>query len=306
MENTLLSISALVLTAITVWSGLYFLFEGAGPRSDLMRSLKSNSPGRDAQHARRPKRSERAATALALRLNLKRWLGLDEVRERLAQAGKRKPSAESVFLLMRLSYPVFAGVLAAVYVFGLKLVGPNQGLNALIVIGAVLVGFKLPEISLNQDIKKRRAKIRAAWPDALDLTLIILEAGKSLDQAFRQVADEIEPRSKELAEELHILLAERAFLSEPRQAYENFGSRIGLPEVKSTCVALIQAEEQGSPMGKAFRVLARQGRETRLHEATERANKIAAFLPAVGIVFFLFPMLAMALFPMIIQTMEWR
>ena len=96
---------------------------------------------------------------------------------------------------------------------------------------ATYVGFKAPEIFLANATKKRQAAIRLAWPDALDLLLICVESGMSVEHALKRVSKEMADQSPPLAEELTLTNAELSFLEDRTRAYENFGRRTGLDGV---------------------------------------------------------------------------
>ena len=117
-------------------------------------------------------------------------------------------------------------------------------------------GFYAPELYVSNRASKRKQSIQMAWPDALDLMLICVESGMSVEAAFRKVADEIGAQSVELAEEFVLTNAELSYLQERQQAYENLASRTGLESVKSVSQALVQAERYGTPVAQALRVLA--------------------------------------------------
>lgn len=248
----------------------------------------------------------RAASAIARALDLKRWLGLEEVKEQLQQAGMRQSHAETAFLVSRLVWGIGGVVLAVVYVFGLKVLDVALPAKLGVVAFGGYIGLKIPEILLDRAIKARRESIERAWPDALDLMLIMVQAGVTVEQAFRKVQAEIGSRSQPLAEELMIAIAELSFLPERRQAYENLGKRTGVSEVRATCMALIQAETQGTPLADAFRTLAAEGRASRLTAAEQKGARMAAIMPLPVMLFFLPPLLAMAIMPAIIDLAGWK
>src|SRR5690606_17313672 len=137
-------------------------------------------------------------------------------------------------------------------------------LNLVYAIGAGLLGAYLPVLMLRNAINKRQASIRKAWPDTLDLLLLCVEAGMSMEHAFKRVTKEIGGQSVELAEELALTTAELSFLEDRSRAYENLGRRTGLDNVKAVMTALIQADRYGTSVGQALRVMAEEGREARL------------------------------------------
>lgn len=172
------------------------------------------------------------------------------------------------------------------------------------VIGAAYTGIKAPELFLVNTAKKRQAEIRRAWPDALDLTLICVESGMAIENAFRKVSTEIAASSVVLAEELALMTAEMSFLPDRRQAYENLVMRTGLEPVKSVATALIQAERYGTPIGQALRVLSQESRDQRMNEAEKKAASLPPKLTVPMILFFLPVLFVVIITPAVIQVMR--
>jgi tight adherence protein C len=160
-------------------------------------------------------------------------------------------------------------------------------MNAIYALGLGLLGAYLPNIWLKNKIIKRQQSIRRAWPDALDLMLLCVEAGMSVEHAFKRVSKEIGMQSVELAEELTLTTAELSFLEDRTRAYENLGRRTGLDIVKSVMTSLIQADRHGTSVGTSLRVMAEEGREARLMEAEKKAASLPPKLTVPLILFFL-------------------
>lgn len=171
-------------------------------------------------------------------------------------------------------------------------------------IGAAYMGIKAPELFLVNTAKKRQTEIRKAWPDALDLTLICVESGMAIENAFRKVSTEIATSSVVLAEELALMTAEMSFLPDRRQAYENLVMRTGLEPVKSVATALIQAERYGTPVGQALRVLSQESRDMRMNEAEKKAAGLPPKLTVPMILFFLPVLFVVIITPAVIQIMR--
>ncbi|WP_322994278.1 type II secretion system F family protein [Castellaniella sp.] len=246
------------------------------------------------------------ASKIVQALSLKRWLGLEELREKLARAGRRGPHAETAFLMARFLCALALGLGAIFYLMFINTRELPLPGTVVIVAGAVWVGLKLPGMSLDRAAAARLESIKSAWPDALDLMLIMIEAGKPLEQTWRRVSEEIGGRSQPLAEELNITLTELAFLPDRRQAFNNLGRRVDLPEVRSTTMAIMQAEDQGTGLGASFLALAADGRAARLTEAESKGAKASTFQTVPLVIFFLPPMLITVVMPMVIQFMEWN
>jgi len=143
-----------------------------------------------------------------------------------------------------------------------------------------------------------------AFPDALDLLLICVESGMSVEAAFQRVATEIGAQSNELAEEFGLTTAELSYLPERRQAFENLANRCGHQGVKAVATALNQAEKYGTPMGSALRIAAQENREMRMNEAEKKAASLPAKLTVPMIIFFLPCLFVVIMGPAIMKIMH--
>ena len=234
------------------------------------------------------------------------WLGAEGVKLKLQQAGYRGQQAEQTFLFFRLIMPIILFFSAIIYAFAFM--AAEQGLIVKFGIGitGAYAGIKAPELFLRNQISKRQKSIRRAFPDALDLLLICVESGMSVEASFRKVAVEIGIQSIPLAEELTLTTAELSYLSERRQAYENLAARIGLESVKAVALALIQAERYGTPVGLAIRVLSQEFRDQRMNEAEKKAAALPPMLTVPMILFFLPVLFVVILGPAIIEVMGYK
>jgi len=216
-----------------------------------------------------------------------RWLGTDTAQQKLAMAGFRGQAAEVTFLFFRLVSPVGFLAVTVFYIFVVNDFGLGMTLKLGVCVGAAYVGIKAPEMFLSNTIGKRQKSIRMAFPDILDLLLICVESGMSLEHAGRKVAQEIGGQSIPAAEELTLTMAEMSFLPDRRQAFDNFAKRTGLEPIKSLSTVLIQSERFGTPLGAALRVLSQEGRDHRMMEAEKKAASLPPKLTVPMILFFL-------------------
>lgn len=221
------------------------------------------------------------------RLNLTKLLEDPKVTERVMQAGFRGQRPVTTFYFFRFAMPFVLLVAAIVYVifFG----NPEWSfiVKLLIVMVAATIGFYAPNIYLTNRIQKRRQAIMEAFPDALDLLLICVESGMSIEAAIQKVSQEIGSQSIELAEELTLMSAELSYLPERRMAYEGLARRVNHPGIKSVTTAMTQAETYGTPLSQALRTMAKENRELRLAAAEKKAAALPAQLTVPMIVFFL-------------------
>ncbi|MET0181744.1 MAG: type II secretion system F family protein, partial [Caulobacterales bacterium] len=242
------------------------------------------------------------ARGLVDRLQLQQRLADDKLAESLIQAGLRGQAATTMFYFYRFALPIAFGMGALIYMllFGDKLELTWQ-IKAGIVMGAVVAGFYAPNIYLSNRASKRKEAIMRAFPDSLDMLLICVEAGMSIEMALQRVGQEIAQGSVELAEEFALTTAELSYLPERRMAYENLARRTNHPGVKGVAMALTQSEKYGTPVGNALRVMAKENRELRLSEAEKKAAALPAKLTVPMIVFFLPVLFAVIMGPAMIQ-----
>lgn len=236
------------------------------------------------------------------RLDLHDRLQARELKARLAQAGWRHSSAAVTYMFSQLVLPVALVLVAMFYVTTLFAHLPlvTRGLIVVLAGGA---GAYLPSLILTNTILKRQMAVGRAFPDALDLMVICVEAGLSVEGALGRVAEEMAEGSPVLAEEIALTAAELAFLADRRQAWDNLAARTGLPQVKSLATALVQADKYGTPVSQALKVLAQTNRDARMAEAEKKAAALPAKLTVPMIVFFL-PVLFMVIVgPAAIQVM---
>jgi tight adherence protein C len=239
-------------------------------------------------------------------LKLGKWLGTEDAKTRLAMAGYRGQGAEVGFLFFRLVMPILFFLLTLFYVFAINDFGQPAGMRIGMALGGAYVGMKAPELYLSNLTTKRQLSMKRAFPDSLDLMLICVEAGMSIEHAFRRVAVEIGSQSVAMAEELTLATAELSYLSERRMAFENFAKRTGLESVKSVTTALIQAERYGTPLGTALRVLAQESRDQRMNEAEKKAASLPPKLTVPMIIFFLPVLFMVIMTPALVGVFNWK
>lgn len=219
--------------------------------------------------------------------NLNKWLAQEEARGKLMMAGYRGQAPYVTFLFFRLVTPIVFLVGAAVYIFLIANLQKTLPIKIGMCVAAAWAGMQAPMVFLRNAISKRQLSIRRAFPDALDLLLICIESGMSVEAAFRKVSDEIGTQSIALAEEFTLTTAELSYLQDRKQAYENLAQRTGIEGVKSVCLALQQAERYGTPLGQTLRVMAQENRDMRMNEAEKKAAALPPKLTVPMIVFFL-------------------
>ena len=219
--------------------------------------------------------------------DLNRWVGQEQAREKLIQAGYRGQAPYVTYLFFRMVSPLVMFAATAFYLFFVLHMDRPPTIKLGLSLFAAFLGMQLPYLFLKNKITKRQLSVRRAFPDALDLLLICVESGMSIEAAFRKVSQEIGSQSIPLAEELTLTTAELAYLQDRKMAYENLAKRTDLEGVRAVCVALQQSERYGTPLGQTLRVMAQENRDMRMSEAEKKAAALPPKLTVPMILFFL-------------------
>jgi tight adherence protein C len=238
------------------------------------------------------------------RFNLTKWLAQEAARDKLVQAGFRGQAPYVAFLFFRMVTPLALLIFALFYLFVVVELDQPATVKVGMCLAAAYAGMQLPYVFLKNRIAKRQLSIKRAFPDALDLLLICVESGMSIEAAFRKVSEEIGSQSVPLAEELTLTTAELSYLQDRRMAYENLAKRTDLDGVKSVCVALQQAERYGTPLSSTLRVLSQENRDMRMAEAEKKAAALPPKLTVPMILFFLPVLFIVILGPAAIRVMN--
>jgi tight adherence protein C len=286
-------------------------------RDELNKRMRAVAIERDTIRQRERERLQRGNDKVSLRqspksymkrvveqFNLNKWLGQEQAREKLIQAGYRGQAPYTAFLFFRMVTPIIALIVSSLYIFVILEIQQPAPIKLGMVFFSVYAGLQLPLLYLKNRIAKRQLSIKRAFPDALDLLLICVESGMSVEAAFRRVSQEIGSQSIPLAEELTLTTAELSYLQDRRMAYENLAKRTDLDGVKAVCVALQQAERYGTPLGQTLRVMAQENRDMRMSEAEKKAAALPPKLTVPMILFFLPVLFIVILGPAAIQVMN--
>lgn len=294
-EVVVTTLAAIAAFATTLTLGLpYMSADRLGPR---MKAVAERRADLRQQHFDSISRGPRAGQthsaqvsfmrqALAV-LKLEQLVASDGMKEKLARAGYRGSGPLITFMFFRIAGPPLVFVAVLLWLFATPNLHWPVNVKILIVAGSTLVGYYLPDLYVSNRMQARRASIMRAFPDALDLLLICIESGMSIEAAFGRVGHEISVQSVELSEELALTTAELSYLPNRRQAFQNLADRSGHPGVKSVTAALIQSEKYGTPLSQALRVAAQENREMRMSEAERKAAALPSKLTAPMILFFL-------------------
>jgi tight adherence protein C len=217
---------------------------------------------------------------------------MSALRRRLAAAGYRSTGAAVAYATCEMLLPV---VFAA---SSLLFFGFTKWYYAMF---AAAFGFVTPSIWLGRQTALRQKQIRNGLPDALDLMIVCIESGSSIDQAIVKTTDELDISHPALAEEMRLITTEMRAGKPRLEAFKNFASRTKVDDVRSLVAMLIQTDRFGTSVAQALRTHAEVSRTKRRQAAEERAAKIGVKL-VFPLVFCLFPSLYIAILgPAVVQ-----
>ena len=273
---------------------------------EKIRQRERERLAREGQKAKLRQSPKQYIQTIVDRFNLTKWVGQEEARLKLIQAGYRGQAPYVTYLFFRMVTPVACFLFALLYLFVILKLDQPAMVKIGVCIAAAYVGMQLPLMLLKNKIQRRQLSIKRAFPDTLDLLLICVESGMSIEAAFRKVSDEVGTQSVALAEELTLTTAELSYLPDRRQAYENLAKRIDLDGVKSVCMALQQSERYGTPLATMLRVMAQENRDMRMSEAEKKAAGLPPKLTVPMILFFLPVLFIVILGPAAIKVMALR
>lgn len=240
------------------------------------------------------------------KLDLRAQFDNEALRNKLKMAGLRGQGPLVAYMFFRAAAPPLAFLFALFYLFIVLDLEQSASMKLLYATLAGAAGYYLPNVFIENLAQKRQQAVKAAFPEALDMLLICVQSGMSVEASFGKVAKEIANQSIELSEEMSLTAAELSYLPDRRMAFENLAARTALPTVKAVTTALIQAERYGTPVGQALRVMAKENRDMRMAEAEKKAAALPPKLTVPMIVFFLPVLFLVILGPAIITVMKYQ
>ncbi|GIT89919.1 pilus assembly protein TadC [Jannaschia pagri] len=218
---------------------------------------------------------------------------LSKTRLMLTRAGYAHKDAARTLVAAQLLLGLGLMVLGAIYTF--FLLGLGGGLNsALYILGPGVAGYYAPKYWIQKRIAKRQEEIQDGFPDALDLLLVCVEAGQSLDQSIIRMATEIEPSYPSLAAEFLMVAQEMKAGKDKPDVLRAMAERCDLNDITSFVTVLIQSASFGTSIADALRVYAAEMRDKRVMRAEEKANVLPTKL-TVGTMMFCVPPLLIIL-----------
>ena len=259
-------------------------------REQLKAGITASTAKRRARLVRKNQTADKMRTFLG-KLQVLQDSQIKEVQQKLAQAGIRSKDLAVAVIFGRMVLPILFGGLALCLIYWVDMWPDLTSFKrSAYTMGALILGYKAPDLFVNNMRQKRTDAIRKGLPDALDLLVICAEAGLTVDSAFSRVSKELGRAYPELGEEFALTSIELGFLTERRQAFENFAYRVNLESVKGVVTTMIQTEKYGTPLASALRVLSAEFRNERMMRAEEKAARLPAIM-TVPLILFILPVL---------------
>jgi tight adherence protein C len=282
-----------VVFVATAMAAFSFASAAYAPSSTLGARLKSLGVERAAAPARvsLKERIGQALDPLSKALPLSRG-DVSRTRSWLVQAGYREQRHLVIYVAWR-AFAAMMGFFIAVAIVGTQ--------SLLIPFGGILFGFFLPRIVLKRMIRKRQRRITVGLPDALDLTVVCVEAGLPLDQALMRVGQDLKHAHPELSEEFYLANLEMSAGKPRPEALRNLASRTGVDDIRSLVAALIQTDRFGTSISQALRIYSDSLRTERRQRAEEQASKTAVKMVLPLVIFVLPSLIFVTLGPAMID-----
>ncbi len=241
--------------------------------------------------------------SIAERLNLLRGSAADQTTRKLRRAGYHSRDAAVVYVFIKLVLPLGLGFLMILLTSSPGLLGLSEDMILPACMAAVITGFVLPEFYIKNVTARRREVLNHVLPEGLDLLTICVEAGLSIDAAFRRVARELQSSMPELAIEFEMTAIELTYLPDRQQALENMAERSDSPAMAALVNALRQTEKYGTPLAGSLRVLSQEFRQTRASKAEEKGARMPALMTVPLMVFILPTLITVLLAPAIMSAL---
>jgi tight adherence protein C len=305
-SEKMFSIGIAVAAFIAFWA-VWTAMTWENPIESRLKSLRTRRMRTRSEQGPDAKTTTKATSlgfmrSIADRLNLLRGAAADQTTRKLRRAGFLSRDASVVYVFVKLALPLGLGFLMIVLTSITNLIEVPDNMIAPLCIGGVLAGFVMPEVYIKNVANKRRDVLNHVLPEGLDLLTICVEAGLSIDAAFRRVSREMHAAMPELAAEFEMTALELTYLPDRQQALENMTERSDSPAIAALVNALRQTEKYGTPLAGSLRILSQEFRLTRASKAEEKGARMPALMTVPLMVFILPTLITVLLAPAIMSA----
>jgi tight adherence protein C len=273
-------------------------------RDDPLERLRKERTAERRERSADPKRALRAADKaqkldkFATFLEPKDAEEYTATRLKLLRAGYRSKGAVRTFHFAQFALGIGALILGVLYATIHSVTGePSTQATILSILLPGAIGYYLPRYWVQRRMQARQQEIVNGFPDALDMMLVCVEAGQSLDQSIIRVARETRAGYPALADEFELVAHELKAGKERVLVLKDFAERAGVPDVSSFVTVMIQSATFGTSIADALRVYAAEMRDKRVMRAEEKANVLPTKLTLGTMMFTVPPLLIILIGP---------
>ncbi|MCT4555319.1 MAG: type II secretion system F family protein [Pelagimonas sp.] len=230
---------------------------------------------------------------------------LSDIRMKLLQAGYRSKDAVQLYYFAQ--FALGLGLLAAgvlYFLFVLDSANATTQQKLMYILGPGAAGYLAPKYWITKRVEKRKEEIQSGFPDALDMMLVCVEAGQSMDQSIVRVAKELRASYPSLADEFEIIAHEMKAGKDKTQVLSDMSERCGVQDVSSFVTVLNQAQTFGTSISDALRVYASEMRDKRVMRAEEKANQLPTKMTLTTMMLTVPPLLIILVGPSAVSITE--
>ena len=231
---------------------------------------------------------------------------LSEMRKHLMRAGYRGRDAIRVYHAVQMILGIGGLVLGTVWVLMQKSNGAELSTNMMAIwtLGPGAIGYMLPKRYVNRRVEAREKEIISGFPDSLDLLLVCMEAGQSLNQAILRVSEEMKTSYPALSLEYQTVAQQLRAGMERSQVFRDMADRCNVDDITSFTTTLIQSQTFGTSISDALRVYSAEMRDKRIMRAEEKANTLPTKMTLATMMFTIPPLLIVLLGPSVYRIMQ--
>lgn len=294
--------AGVVLLAI----GMMVLFgsDRSDPMQKFSRQVDAAKPEAKAEQAQLRRRTGRNIKALE---NFSRFLEpeneneLSAARQKMIQAGYYGKNAVRDFAALQFILAIGALIVSSLLVF---VIAPDSFdsplLTGIVMICPMALGYFAPRRWVESRVEARKTEILSGFPDALDMMLICVEAGQSLDQSIQRIGREMKQAYPALSEEFGALGEQVKAGRERTEVLRDMAKRCDIPDITSFATVMIQAQTYGTSMTDALRVFASEMRDKRIMRAEEKANLLPTKMTLGTMLFTIPPLMIILIGPSVV------
>ncbi len=227
------------------------------------------------------------------------------IKLKLVQAGYRRKTAVRTYYFAQFALGITFLMLGGAYaIYAASTGAPSTRTTIMSILIPGVIGYMLPRYLVTKRQQKRQEEIQNGFPDSLDMMLVCVEAGQSLDQSIMRVAREIRAGFPALADEFQMVADEIKAGKDKQSVLRDMAERAGVPDVSSFVTVLIQSQTFGTSIAEALRVYASEMRDKRVMRAEEKANTLPTKMTLATMMLTVPPLLIILIGPSVMDIVK--